>query len=169
MFEFSFLKKEQFPEYAVPLFAILDQNMSAIAPTGRSREEDFSFWVQAMEMQLKNERRSVILIFYRPSHEIVGYFQYSVADGVFFMEDIQFKPEYHGKYNIFRDLYGFVFDHIEEKFEFVEAYANKKNEKSMGVLKHLGLAIVGENRNGRSYRFRGRQADLMKWYKGRGQ
>ena len=33
--------------------------------------------------------------------KLAGYFQYSVSDGVFFMEDIQFKPEFQGKHNIF--------------------------------------------------------------------
>ena len=165
MIVFCYLEKERFPEYADTLFSVLHGNMNAIAPTGQSREADFACWSQAMGEQLKSESRSVILIFYRPTQELAGYFQYSVSDGVFFMEDIQFKPEFQGKHNIFRELYGFVFEHLED-FSVVRANASKRNTKSMGVLRHLGLVSVGENKTGRSYCFLGTKEDLMRWYTG---
>ncbi len=39
--------------------------------------------------------------------------------------------------------------------QMVEANANKKNMKSQAILKHLGLEIARENKNGRSYYFIG--------------
>ena len=62
---------------------------------------------------------------------------------------------FKGKYNIFRTLYGVVLEHINEDIRFVEAYANKKNTKTIGILEKLGLSIIGENKNGISYHFRG--------------
>ncbi len=47
----------------------------------------------------------------------------------------------------------------------VEAYAHKNNEKSHGILRRLGLVVVGENKRGDSYHFRGGQyADLLRWH-----
>ena len=79
------------------------------------------------------------------------------------MEEIQFKPEYQGK-GAFRDLYGFVLSNIKIDIQFVEAYANIKNTKSIAILQKLGLLNIGLNKNGRSYHFKGKFSDLVKWY-----
>lgn len=45
----------------------------------------------------------------------------------------------------------------------VEAYAHKDNIKSQMILSHLGLYKNGENKNGTSYHFVGKD-DLFIWY-----
>ena len=40
-----------------------------------------------------------------------------------------------------------------------------KYAESIGILGKLGLSIVGENKQGTSYHFRGTYADLLSWYK----
>ncbi len=169
MIEFCYLIKDEFEKYANCLFSVLCDNMSKIAPTGNSREEDFQLWFQTMKEELQSGKRNIIIIFHKESYKIVGYFQYSVYGSVFMMEEIQINKLYQEKYNIFRSLYGFVFEHMEAKVDFVEAYANKKNAKSIGILGKLGLSIVGENKRGTSYHFRGSYSDLLSWYKGKGQ
>lgn len=169
MLRFCYLEKDEFEKIANFLFSVLCDNMSQIAPTGNSREEDFKCWFQAMKEELHNGKRNIIIIFKEEVQEIVGYFQYSIHGSVFMMEEIQINKLYQEKYNIFRSLYGFVFEHMEEKVDFVEAYANKKNAKSIGILRKLGLSIVGENKRGTSYHFRGSYSDLLSWYKGKGQ
>jgi RimJ/RimL family protein N-acetyltransferase len=79
------------------------------------------------------------------------------------MEEIQLKPEYHGK-GIFRKLYGFILPKIDDSIEFVDAFANIQNEKSIAILEHLGLKNVGLNKNGRSYHFKGQFEKLKEWY-----
>ena len=82
------------------------------------------------------------------------------------MEEIQIRKTYQGKYNIFERIYGLALANISEDVDVVEAYANKKNTKSIAILGKLGLSIVGENKNGTSYHFRGTYADLLNWHKG---
>lgn len=79
------------------------------------------------------------------------------------MEEIQLKPECHGK-GIFRKLYGFILPKIDNSIEFVDAFANIQNEKSIAILEHLGLENVGLNKNGRSYHFKGQFKKLKEWY-----
>lgn len=74
------------------------------------------------------------------------------------------KDKYQGKHNLFRRLYGFLFDNIQNEPVYVEAYADKRNKKSIGILTRLGLSIIGENKNGISFQFRGKYEDLLKWY-----
>ena len=159
---FAFLTPEDSPAYAERLFAILYENMSKIAPTGCTRDEDYAFWLPAFTAQLKQENRRVILIF--DAYLLVGYFQYCIVDGTFSMEEIQFAPSYQGKHGIFRALYGFVIGQLPPEIRLVKAHASKTNEKSIAVLTKLGLRNTGENKTGRSYVFVGNFADLLHWY-----
>lgn len=166
MIDFRYMRQDEFEHYARDLFSILYDNMSKIVPTGNSYEEDYLFWFEANKDGLKQENCNIVICVEKDIHEIVGYFQYSVKERVFLMEEIQIKNSYQGKHNIFKGIYEFVFDNMREEVDFVEAYANKKNVKSIGILGKLGLLIVGENKRGTSYHFRGTFADLLNWYKG---
>ena len=165
MIEFSYLSKNEFNKYASELFSVLYDNMTPITPTGNSREEDYKSWYESMSDEMQSDKRYFIIVLQKNSQEIIGFFKYSINECVFVMEDIQIKAVYRGKYNIFRSLYGFVLEHIHEDICIVEAYVDKRNTKSLGILEKLGLAIVGENKNGISYHLRGTYEDLVKWYR----
>lgn len=141
MVEFSYLEKNELDKYTRKLFSILFDNMVNIAPTGNSREEDYKSWYKAVCGEMQSNKRHIIVISTGNMTEIIGFFKYSINEYVFVMEDIQIKDSYRGKYNIFRTLYGFVLEHINEDIHFVEAYADKKNIKSLGILEKLGLSI----------------------------
>ena len=70
------------------------------------------------------------------------------------MEEIQLLPEYQGK-GVFQKLYKHLAGIVPKNIPYVEAYVHKKNLKSQGILKHLGLDIIGENKSGNSYHYRG--------------
>lgn len=158
---FSYLNKSDFQTVARQIFDILSDNMTVIAPTGNSREEDFSLWSDAVSDGLQREERQIILI--KDSETIVGFFQYYTNADTFMMEEIQFRPEYQGK-GVFRKLYGFILKNIRNDLECIEAYANVNNQKSIGILEKFGLLNAGLNKNGHSYHFKGRFVDLIKWY-----
>ena len=161
MIEFEYLNKADFSQYAQTIFDILSGNMTKIAPTGNTLEEDFRIWLSCVEDALQREERQIILI--KDIESIVGYFQYYINEDTFMMEEIQLVPEYQGK-GIFRDLYGFVLKKIKPDLKFVEAYASISNKKSIGMLERFGLKNIGLNKNGRSYHFKGEFVDLVKWY-----
>lgn len=138
--------------------------MTVIAPTGSSREEDFKLWYQAIGGAIKDENRYIVLIYEHGTDNIIGFFQYSIDTDSFMMEELQICSEFQGKDNIFRDLFGFVLKNISPELLYVEAYANKANHKSIGILGKLGLKVIGENKNGKSFHFKGDFADLMSWH-----
>ena len=158
---FSYLDKSDFQTVAQQIFDILADNMTMIAPTGNSREEDFNLWYDAVSDGLQKAERQIILI--KDNETIVGFFQYYTNADTFMMEEIQFKPEYQGT-GVFRELYGFILKSIKTDLEFVEAYANVNNPKSIGILEKFGLLNTGLNKNGHSYHFKGKFVDLIKWY-----
>lgn len=158
---FSYLNNADFETVSFDLFNILADNMEIIAPTGNTREEDYKCWFSAVSEGLQRTERQIILI--KEKQNIIGFFQYYVNSDTFMMEEIQIKSAYHGK-NIFRDLYGYIISNIGEDIEFVKAYVNITNHKSIGILEKLGLSKIGMNKNGRGYHFKGNYSDLLKWY-----
>ena len=161
MIRFEYLCKSDFSVLSQQIFDILADNMTMIAPTGNTREEDYNCWYECVTDGLKRDERQIILI--KDNGYIIGFFQYYINANTFMMEEIQFKPAYQGK-GVFRKLYGFVLKNLKTDLEFVEAYASISNPKSTGILEKFGLVNIGLNKNGRSYHFKGRFADLIKWY-----
>lgn len=161
---FEYLSKPDFSTISNDIFIILADNMTIIAPTGNTREDDYMCWYQSVSDGLNRDERQIVLI--KDNDSIIGFFQYYINENTFMMEEIQFKSEYQGK-GVFRALYGFVISHIKEDIKFVEAYANISNSKSIGILENLGLTNIGLNKNGRSYHFKGDYTDLLKWFHSR--
>ena len=158
---FEFLDKTDFSQKSKEIFDILADNMTMIAPTGNAREEDYICWSDSVSEGLERAERKIVLI--KRCDELIGFFQYFTNEDTFRMEEIQLKPEYHGK-GIFRKLYGFILPRIDDSIEFVDAFANIQNKKSIAILEHLGLENVGLNKNGRSYHFKGQLKNLKEWY-----
>ena len=161
MTTFYFLNKLDFDRLSKVIFSILEGNMSEIAPTGNSYEDDYNSWFAAVKEGLIKEQRRIILIL--SDDELIGFFQYYTSNNKLMMEEIQIRSDWQGK-EIFRNLYGLLISNLPPEIHDVEAYANKKNVKSQGILRHIGLVIDGENKNGNSYHFHGKYDDLLKWY-----
>ena len=160
---FRYLQKPPSPALLEEIFTILAANMRVIAPTGLTYEEDRAQWLSCVPPALEKEARQIILIYNRD--ELIGFFQYYVtADhSTFMMEELQFKPAYHGS-GLFGDLYRYLIPRLPADIQAMEAYADKRNAKSLAVLTHLGLTVVGENKNGISYHLRGSYAELKSRY-----
>ena len=158
---FEFLDRVKFSEISNSIFDILADNMTIIAPTGNSREDDYRCWYSSLNESLKHDERKIVLI--KQNKNLIGYFQYFINEDTLRMEEIQFKSEYHHK-GIFRKLYGYVLPEIRDNIKYVDAFASIQNEKSIGILTHLGLENIGLNKNGRSYYFKGDFQKLKEWY-----
>lgn len=143
------------------LYGILHTNMERIAPTGETYEAGLASWISCVKPALDKAPRRILLLY--DNDALAGYFQYYVNDGIFMMEEIQFRDEYKGA-GLFEELYRYLVAVLPQDTRFVEAWANKANEKSIGILSHLGLCVIGENKNGKSWRFRGDYQNLVKRY-----
>ena len=157
----EFLSKTDAESVLPKLFEILHANMSRIVPTGNSYEDDYLRWMSCIKTALEKDPRQILLLL--DEERIAGYFQYYVNNGVFMMEEIQFRDEYKG-IGLFTELYRYLIKILPADTVYAEAYANKKNEKSIAVLTHLGLEITGENKNGTSFHFRGIYENLVRRY-----
>lgn len=146
------IDREKLQTILPSLFAILHGNMNVIAPTGNSYTEDETLWCSCIAEALEKPARQLLLL--QDGETLAGFFMYYVNGELWMMEEIQFAPAYQGS-GLFRALYARLFEILPDSVEYVEAYANKQNQKSIGILEYLGLAVTGENHNGNCYHFRG--------------
>ena len=148
-------------DFVLPqLFDILYSNMSRIAPSGRSYEDELSYWLSCVSPGLEKEPRKILLIY--DGDELAGFFQYFVNRGLFMMEEIQLCERYH-RTGALGELYAYLAGVIPEETELVEAYAHKSNATSIALLGRLGLEVIGETDDGSLYRFRGRYANIPRY------
>ena len=160
-FKFRHLTAEDIPVLIGEMYDILYQNMNSIAPTGNTYEEDYKSWSSCVEPVWKNGKRSVILIF--SDDTMCGFFQYCIYDDTFRMDEIQFKPEYQGS-GLFSELYHYLTTVIPVRTKYADAFSRKENIKSQGILRHLGLEAVGENKNRNSLYFKGDYQKIFERY-----
>ena len=151
MISYQFLDKKEVKHWLPILFSILHENMSVIAPTGNTYEEDYALWSGAVEPAMQKENRHIVLIF--NDKTLIGYLQYYTNDETFMIEEAQIKQAHQGR-GVLRSAFTFICDHISPDVLYAEAYANKKNTRSQTILERHGFSRNGENKNGNSYHYR---------------
>lgn len=161
-FDFRYADKQEVTCLFQTLFEILHANMSKIAPTGNSYEYDLDFWKEAMSRSLQSDARKIILMY--DKNLIIGYFMYTIQGDTLMMEDIQIREAYHGS-GLFRSFYRWLISELPDTLEYVETYVSKKNYKSQAVNDHLGLTVMGENKTGLSFHYRGKYKTLADLYR----
>ncbi len=160
-FRFRQMENNDIPIFIDEMFSILASNMSVIAPTGNSYDEDFRIWSECVVPVWREGKRRVILIFCEDT--LSGFFQHFVNDTTFRMDEIQFKKEYHGS-GLFSELYHFLTTIIPIQTKYVDAFARKENLKSQGILSHLGLSVVSEEKDGNLLYYKGEYKTLSERY-----
>lgn len=158
--KFMYMDKQKIGEYLPDLFQILHSNMSLIAPTNNSYNDDYEMWSSCIIPAMQKEQRQIVLMYVES--KLVGYFQYYVNGDTdsLMMEDIQIKKEFQGT-GLFSEFYRWLIEVLSGDILYVEAYSNKKNFKSQSILKYLGLVELGENKNGNSFYYKGKYVDLL--------
>lgn len=158
---FVFLDKNLFEERAKELFDLLYANMEAIVPG----EFVFEEWHAAVGGGMKSPKRQIVLM--NDDHgALAGFFQYYVNDRTFMMEEIQIRPDYQQKYGMFRSLYRWLIPQFDHQPPCVEAFNHPQNEKSHGILLHMGLKML-ETENGYRH-YRGDFSVLLDWLNAEG-
>lgn len=147
----QYLDKNEGRRFLPQLFSILNGNMSVIAPTGNTYEQDYALWSDAVAPAMQKENRHIVLIF--NDDTLIGYLQYYTNETTFMIEEAQIRSAFQGR-GVIRSAFGFVTGFIPSNVRYAEAYANKKNTKSQTILEHHGFARIGKNKNGNSYHYR---------------
>ena len=140
------------------LFDILYVNMTLIAPTGCSYENDLKIWMEYIEPRIENKEVSLLLILV--ADRIVGYFQYSTKDDVLWAEEIEVIPELQRTKLFYLFCKDFL-TQIPAQIRFVCSYVNKDNWNSIKIHEHLGMNRIGENSRGTSWLYQGDAINMV--------
>lgn len=158
-FRFAYADKSRMGAILPGLFDLLYENMSVIAPSGQTREQDRLEWMGNLLPAMEKEPRQILLLY--AGDRLAGYFQYFVNNGLFMMEEIQFAPAFWGS-GLFRAMYTWLLPRLPGDITRVEAYADKRNTHSQQILHYLGLSVIGENPSGTCLHFAGEYEELKK-------
>ena len=161
--QFKYLNMEDYDTILPQLFHILHSNMSVIAPTNHSYEEDFEFWISNIYPAMLDDSRKTVLMYVDST--LIGFFRYYINYDALslLMEEIQIISEFQGS-GVFSLLYQWLVRKLPQNIKTVEAYVNKQNSKSIAVLEHLGLRCVGVNKTGNSFHYKGYYSFLFDKY-----
>lgn len=159
---FTYADKRNLEPLLPELFGILYENMQEMDFPGKTREEAWREWQTCVGPALQKEARQLVLM--HRDGRLVGFFQYYVRmdTKTLMMEEIQIRRDCQGT-GLFRGLYRWLVQELPCDILWVEAFANKKNRKSLALLHVLGLAITEEDR---FYRLKGRYGELRRWVEG---
>ena len=134
--EFCHLNKAEKEQWLPQLFDLLYENMSAIAPSGLSYEQEKAQWLGAVSPALDKAPRQIILCL--AGGEPVGYVQYYIREKMLMVEEVQLKREYHRTFLFYR-LCRHLLSVIPDDLQTVEAFADRRNLHSIRLMEKLGM------------------------------
>ena len=135
---FIYLNKGEKDQWLPQLFDLLYENMQTIAPSGLSYEAEKAQWLKEVSPALEKEPRQIILCF--ADKELAGYLQYYIRDGLLMVEELQLKKKYQRSL-LFYSLCKYLLKVLPQDLKTVEAYADKRNLPSIGLMKKLGMEV----------------------------
>jgi len=136
---FTYLNKQEKDFWLPQLFDLLHDNMSVIAPSGYSYEEEKAKWLAAVSPALDKEPRQIIMCII--NGQPVGFIQYYIRQDLLMVEEIQIKKEYQ-KSTMFLQFCKHMLSVIPEDVQTVEAYADKRNKNSINLMGKMGLLAL---------------------------
>lgn len=137
------------------LFAILHTNMSRIAPTGCSYEENREMWLSYLMPALQDVQRKILLMY--AGEKLAGYFQYRIDGDTLQVEEVEIRPEFQ-RTMVFYRCCQFLLLQIPNSVQYISSYVRKENHNSISIHKAIGMMPVGENKSGTSWYYRGERA-----------
>lgn len=160
-YEFKYADKRNIEDILPCLFDIFYSNMSVIAPTGNTYEDDLKEWLSNIIPAMQKEQRQIVLMLV--DNKLIGYFQYYICSDSLMMEEIQIRKEYQST-GLFKLFYSWLIKKMPQNIKYAEAYSDKANYKSQGILEHLGLIKSGEDKSGKFLYYKGDYAVLSEKY-----
>lgn len=152
---FRYLEMNETETVLPQLFRVLHTNMSRIAPTDCSYDEDQKIWLSYITSALDDSNMKILLMY--AGEDLAGYFQHRVEGDTMQIEEIEIKPEYQ-RTMVFYRFCQFMLTQLPKGVQYLSSYVHKENRNSQSIHESLGMECIGENRSGTSWHYRGEVA-----------
>lgn len=133
---FEFLNKSKKAEILPELFRIFYDNTSLISPFLRPYELERDEWISEVSPALEKEPRQIILIYH--GADLAGFIMYYTRGELLMIEELQLKDAYQGTL-LFYKAVKYLVEMFSDKISRVEAYALKKNKRSIDLMRDTGF------------------------------
>lgn len=141
MMTYALLDKTQKDRWLPRLFALYYENMNPIAPSGLPYEEERAEWLDAVSPALDKAPRQILLCC--KDGDLTGYIQYYTRGDLLMIEEVQISPECQSS-TVFLTLARALIRMLPEGIRCVEAYADKRNSRSVALMQRLGMDRLQE-------------------------
>ena len=142
MITFTYLNKNEKEKILPELFDLLFDNMSEIAPTNLTYEQEQMQWLGNVSPALDKPARQIIMCY--ADEELIGYIQYYINSKLLMIEELQLKKEHHCTLTFYRFCKYFI-GTLPADIEHVEAFAERRNIKSQKLMQRLGMELIDNN------------------------
>lgn len=161
--DFCFLNKSEKDLWLPELFELLYENMQLIAPSGADYEHEKQEWLAAVSPALEKEPRKIVLCFSKG--ELAGFLQFYTRQNMLMVEELQLKKKYH-RTTAFWLLCRHMKSILPDDLENIEAYADKRNLKSIRLMQRLGMALCEEEQESPFVHLRGSMEKIRESFGG---
>lgn len=141
MVTFAHLDKARKEEFLPRLFDLLYENMRTVAPSALHYEEEKAQWLAQVSPALCKAPRQILLCF--SDGMLAGFVMYYVREQMLMVEELQLSKAFR-RTGVFGKLCRALADAVPEDIQWVEAYADKRNSYSLGILNKLGMQPMEE-------------------------
>lgn len=137
-----FLDKTEKDRWLPILFDLYYENMSRIAPTGMDYATDRKMWMDQVSPALDKAPRMILMAV--SEGELAGYVQYYTRGALLMVEEVQIRRRYQGS-PLFLRLCRRLVESLQQEIFYIEAYADRRNLKSIALMDRLGMEEVRES------------------------
>ena len=156
---FRFFDEKQDAGLLPRMYDILYANMRKIFPMTSQYDQDKKTWLDWMASDAARGHE-IILMYVEKT--LAGYFQFRTEGDTLLIEEIEILPEYQ-RTLLFARFMQYAGHFLPQQIQWLEAYIRKENDASQALAEGLGLRVVGENKKGTSWKYRGDIAPLRKY------
>ena len=136
MTTYTHMDKTQKDRWLPRLFDLYHNNMNAIAPSGLSYEDERAKWFDAVSPALDKAPRQILLCC--SDGELGGYIQYYTRSELLMIEEVQLRADFQ-RSTVFLSLSRALIRMMPEEIHYVEAYADRRNFRSIDLMQRLGM------------------------------
>lgn len=137
-----FMDKAHKERWLPLMFDLLYDNMRSIAPSGLSRQQEQAQWLREVSPALDKPPRQVVLCL--SGGVLCGFLQYYIRNDMLMVEELQLRRSCQCS-TLFASVLKFMLSVVPQNVNTVEAYADRRNVRSIALMRRVGMDLCGND------------------------
>ena len=163
MITYTLLNKSEKYTWLPRLFDLYYINMCSIAPSVLSREDERTQWLASVSPALDKAPRQILLCC--SDGLLSGFIQYYTRGELLMIEEVQLTTDCQHS-TVFLGFIRALIRQLPREIRYVEAYADKRNRRSIDLMHRLGMQELTEAEGSPFLHFKGNAAKILPVFTG---